>query len=540
LTIYDTRSASPLLDLLFEGDLVARCLVAPDGTVLRGNDAWFRSTGFSPDDVLGANIIDLFPGTRDMALSMHARARAGHRVEVPRHAQIVNGRETWWEGRIDPVPMDGGTGLLITGREGGPAVPLAPAPERYSRDGFDPAWLWALVNSVPDDVYFVDNGGTVVFVNDAVRSSLGVSDLADIHKRVGETEAMFEIYTTEGRRRRNDESPFIQAIQGRPVEGDEVVRNVMTGELRHRHYRVAPVWLDGKIAGAVSVVRDVTDFSKAVQALSEKEALLRLALDAGQMVAWDYNPTTKRVTVSAYAADLLAVGSGPVREPSNEGFLPIHPDDVDAHTTKVMEATKRGGAYVSEFRRVREDGEVIWLEERGRSVMDGFGGTRLVGITQNVTERKRAELAVRESEERLLEATHRLTVATEAARIGIYDYDVAAGMIRWDARVRELWGMGPDEPITYEAFMAGLNPDDRAATQAAVDGALDPDGSGKFRAEYRVIHRRDRKERRIEATGQGIFVDGQPSRLIGAVQDITDRKQHAEDGPDVRSPASGA
>ena len=108
---------SPLLDLLFEEPSIGRCLVAPDGSVLRANGEWLRSTGFSLDDVLGADVITLFPGTRDIALAMHARARAGHHVEVPRHAQTVNGRETWWEGSIDPIPMENGTGLLIVARE---------------------------------------------------------------------------------------------------------------------------------------------------------------------------------------------------------------------------------------------------------------------------------------------------------------------------------------------------------------------------------------------------------------------------------------
>ena len=89
---------SPLTDLLFEDPGVGRCLVAPDGSVLRANSEWLRSTGFTLDDVLGADIIDLFPETRDMALAMHDRARAGHRVGVPRHAQRVQGRETWWDG----------------------------------------------------------------------------------------------------------------------------------------------------------------------------------------------------------------------------------------------------------------------------------------------------------------------------------------------------------------------------------------------------------------------------------------------------------
>ena len=110
-----------LLDVLFEDPLAGRCLVAPDGTILRANSEWVRSTGFT-QEVVGEDVIALFPEVRDMALALHARARAGHRVQVPRHAQTVNGRETWWEGSIEPVPMDGGTGLLITARDVSDAV----------------------------------------------------------------------------------------------------------------------------------------------------------------------------------------------------------------------------------------------------------------------------------------------------------------------------------------------------------------------------------------------------------------------------------
>jgi PAS domain S-box-containing protein len=111
-----TTTWTKLLDVLFEDSLVGRCLVAPDGTILRANSEWLRSTGLTPE-VFGEDIIALFPQVRDMAVALHARARAGHRVEVSRHALVVNGRETWREGHIDPVPMEGGTGLLITARE---------------------------------------------------------------------------------------------------------------------------------------------------------------------------------------------------------------------------------------------------------------------------------------------------------------------------------------------------------------------------------------------------------------------------------------
>ena len=120
-----TVFTSPLLDLVFNDDAVGRCLVAPDGTVLRANGEWLRSTGLSLDDVLGADILELFPATRDMAVAMHARARAGHRVEVPRHLQRIRGVETWWEGRIEPVPLERGTGLLVTTREVGGTAPVS-------------------------------------------------------------------------------------------------------------------------------------------------------------------------------------------------------------------------------------------------------------------------------------------------------------------------------------------------------------------------------------------------------------------------------
>ena len=117
MPVAKTKTPPTLPDVLFDKADVGLCLVAPDSTVLRANDEWLRSTGFALDHVLGANIVALFPETRDKALAMHARARAGHHVEVPRHAQVLGGRETWWEGRIDPVAMDGGTGLLITARD---------------------------------------------------------------------------------------------------------------------------------------------------------------------------------------------------------------------------------------------------------------------------------------------------------------------------------------------------------------------------------------------------------------------------------------
>jgi len=123
----------------------------------------------------------------------------------------------------------------------------------------------------------------------------------------------------------------------------------------------------------------------------------------------------------------------------------------------------------------------------------------------------------------------RLAIATEAASHGIYDHDIVSGRIDWDDRVRAIWGLGSDAPVDYETFLSGIHSGDRAATQNAVDKALDPAGNGRYYAEYRVIGRKDGVERWVAATGRTFFDQGRAVRLLGTVQDISERKRAEEE-----------
>lgn len=132
--------------------------------------------------------------------------------------------------------------------------------------------------------------------------------------------------------------------------------------------------------------------------------------------------------------------------------------------------------------------------------------------------------AMAASEVQLRTVNERLLLAKSAARLGIHDWDIRTGALEWDERIRELWGMGPEEVVTYDKFLETLHSADRDSTQRAVDRALDPDGGGRYFAEYRVVHRKDGTVRWIEAIGQVSFEAGRPVRLVGTVQDITERK----------------
>jgi PAS domain S-box-containing protein len=169
--------------------------------------------------------------------------------------------------------------------------------------------------------------------------------------------------------------------------------------------------------------------------------------------------------------------------------------------------------------RISVDGRMV-IDFQVAPLRDPSGHiTHLLPSAVDVTHRVTVEQELRRSEERL-------RIAKDAAGLGIHDFDVKTGTIRWDQRVREIWGV--EGPITYEVFIAGVHPDDRAAVQAAVDHATDPRGDGVYLVEYRVIHRHDGRTRWVAVTGQTAFEDGRPIRLIGTVQDITARKQADE------------
>lgn len=119
----------------------------------------------------------------------------------------------------------------------------------------------------------------------------------------------------------------------------------------------------------------------------------------------------------------------------------------------------------------------------------------------------------------------RLQAAKDAAGIGVHDFDVLADTIYWDELVRDLWGVGPDEPIDYATFASVIDPADLPAVEAAVAAALDPAGNGRYEAEFAITRRSDGARKVIAATGKTTFRDGVAVRLVGTVRDVTEVRE---------------
>lgn len=167
------------------------------------------------------------------------------------------------------------------------------------------------------------------------------------------------------------------------------------------------------------------------------------------------------------------------------------------------------------------DGRRRWcrLTSSPRRLPDG--STLWEGFQIDITARHSAETLLKNSEERL-------ALAMDAARLGLWEYDIATGELIWNGRIREMYGVGTDDPVGFDTFVNAVHADDRERVLAAYNAAVEA-GSGDFTFEHRLV-RPDGAERWLLAHGRVLAgPDGAAARALGTSMDITDRKQAEAD-----------
>jgi PAS domain S-box-containing protein len=202
---------------------------------------------------------------------------------------------------------------------------------------------------------------------------------------------------------------------------------------------------------------DVTQRKRSETELRESEQRLQMALQVGEAGTWDLNFRTGRNLWSDSHFRLVGREPTPTREATPDIWqTAILAEDRD----RVMAEWRRAEAARDLFRsqhRIRrhDNGHVIWVRAFGQFHYEQDRAVRFVGAVQNINDLKQAEQALRESEERL-------RLATEAAEVGIWEWNVATNHIRWDGQMFRIYGMAPTENglVPYETWSNAVLPED--------------------------------------------------------------------------------
>ena len=197
----------------------------------------------------------------------------------------------------------------------------------------------------------------------------------------------------------------------------------------------------------------------------------------------------------------------------------LHPDDREFAVNTCLNLSKSAESFEFEYRMIASSGKTVWLHDIVKCEHRHGKPAALRGFMLDISERKEAEEALRESEERI-------SLAANTTGLGLWVWDAERDESWVTPEGRALFGWAESEPVNLERFIHTLHPDDREPTRQAVIESLQ--SGNDYVAEYRVVLR-DGTIRwiatrgRIESDG-----NGNPLRLRGVSIDISERKRAEE------------
>ncbi len=248
---------------------------------------------------------------------------------------------------------------------------------------------------------------------------------------------------------------------------------------------------------------------------------LRLALEAGRSVGWDWDIKSGRDAWFGDLQTMFGIPSSSYVGRVEDFHNRVHPDDRRRVATEVRAAMQSHEPYAAEFRVVRPDGSERWVASKGKFYYSKDGTPeRMLGMALDITERKQTEevLQLREAE---------LREAQRLAQVGSWQWDPATDTVQWSEELYRIAGRDLRLPaVSFQDHHKLYTPETWEKLRQAVEEALRT--GAPYQLDLEMV-REDGARRWIKARGE-VQRDsaGRIVRLRGTAQDITESKQIAD------------
>ena len=283
-----------------------------------------------------------------------------------------------------------------------------------------------------------------------------------------------------------------------------------SGEIILVDIYASAIRFEGRLAQLAAVL-DITERKTTEKQLRETEEKYRSIFDNALEGIFQNTPDGIILSANPALARMFGFSSPEEFLREHNSLEPqsyTHPAEREEFKRLIEE---KGVVNNFEYEVKRKDGTTIWVSENARIVRDDAGDTLYYeGSVQDITERKRSELVLRENEEHL-----RLVIA--ASNDGIWEHDYLTDVLTWSDRMYEMFGLDQRSFVpTVGSFTALLHPDDRALFQKTVREQMA--NGGRYEAHMRIL-RRDGSYGNFLGRGRVVLdTAGKPIRIVGSLR----------------------
>jgi diguanylate cyclase (GGDEF)-like protein/PAS domain S-box-containing protein len=288
--------------------------------------------------------------------------------------------------------------------------------------------------------------------------------------------------------------------------------------------RYSPLREDGEFSGVLGVATDVTERKEAEEAL--KESQRRLSTLLSNAPAYLYRCRNEPEWSNEFVSDFAFELTGHTPQELTDGSVMftdlIAEEDRDRVWEEVQAALYSRKGFELQYSIRRKDGEVRHVEERGRGVYGGGEVEAIEGVVYDVTERVRAEQALREAEERYRTLVEQIPAVTYIDRAT----DGTDESLYTSPQIEMMLGYTPEEWLEGYLWLQRLHPDDRERVLAS-DQKFEAGGE-PFSEEYRLLAKDGRV---VWVREEAVLVRdeaGEPLYWQGVILDVTERKEAEE------------